>query len=294
MNKRVTFDHKLLPYLLVAPQVLVTLAFFIWPSGQALWQSVILEDAFGGNSRFVGLANFAKLLADDSYWGSVRVTLFFSFMVSVCGLGFSLLLATVADRIVRGSTAYKAFLVWPYAVAPAVAGVLFGFLFNPAVGIVAWFLKRGIGYEFNYVIDGNQALWLVIIAASWNQVSYNFLFFLAGLQAIPRSLIEAAALDGAGPGRRFWTIVFPLLSPTGFFLLVVNIIYAFFGTFGVVDALTKGGPAKATEILVFKVYNDGFRGQDFGGSAAQSAILMLIVVALTVVQFRFIERRVHY
>ncbi len=294
MNKRVTFDHKLLPYLLVAPQVLVTLAFFIWPSGQALWQSVILEDAFGGNSRFVGLANFARLLADDSYWGSVRVTLFFSFMVSVCGLGFSLLLATVADRIVRGSTAYKAFLVWPYAVAPAVAGVLFGFLFNPAVGIVAWFLKRGIGYEFNYVIDGNQALWLVIIAACWNQVSYNFLFFLAGLQAIPRSLIEAAALDGAGPGRRFWTIVFPLLSPTGFFLLVVNIIYAFFGTFGVVDAMTKGGPAKATEILVFKVYNDGFRGQDFGGSAAQSAILMLIVVALTVVQFRFIERRVHY
>ncbi len=294
MNKRVTFDHKLLPYLLVAPQVLVTLAFFIWPSGQALWQSVILEDAFGGNSRFVGLANFARLLADDSYWGSVRVTLFFSFMVSVCGLGFSLLLATMADRIVRGSTAYKAFLVWPYAVAPAVAGVLFGFLFNPAVGIVAWFLKRGIGYEFNYVIDGNQALWLVIIAACWNQVSYNFLFFLAGLQAIPRSLIEAAALDGAGPGRRFWTIVFPLLSPTGFFLLVVNIIYAFFGTFGVVDAMTKGGPAKATEILVFKVYNDGFRGQDFGGSAAQSAILMLIVVALTVVQFRFIERRVHY
>jgi sn-glycerol 3-phosphate transport system permease protein len=294
MNKRVTFDHKLLPYLLVAPQILVTLAFFIWPSGQALWQSVILEDAFGGNTRFVGLANFAKLFADDSYWGSVRVTLFFSFMVSVCGLGFSLLLATMADRIVRGSTAYKAFLVWPYAVAPAVAGVLFGFLFNPAVGIVAWFLKRGIGYEFNYVIDGNQALWLVIIAACWNQVSYNFLFFLAGLQAIPRSLIEAAALDGAGPGRRFWTIVFPLLSPTGFFLLVVNIIYAFFGTFGVVDAMTKGGPAKATEILVFKVYNDGFRGQDFGGSAAQSAILMLIVVALTVVQFRFIERRVHY
>jgi sn-glycerol 3-phosphate transport system permease protein len=294
MNKRVTFDHKLLPYLLVAPQILVTLAFFIWPSGQALWQSVILEDAFGGNTRFVGLANFAKLFADDSYWGSVRVTLFFSFMVSICGLGFSLLLATMADRIVRGSTAYKAFLVWPYAVAPAVAGVLFGFLFNPAVGIVAWFLKRGVGYEFNYVVDGNQALWLVIIAACWNQVSYNFLFFLAGLQAIPRSLIEAAALDGAGPGRRFWTIVFPLLSPTGFFLLVVNIIYAFFGTFGVVDAMTKGGPAKATEILVFKVYNDGFRGQDFGGSAAQSAILMLIVVALTVVQFRFIERRVHY
>ena len=294
MHKRVTFDHKLLPYLLVAPQVLVTLAFFIWPSGQALWQSVILEDAFGGNTRFVGLANFERLFADEAYWASVRVTMFFSFMVAVCGLGFSLLLATMADRIVRGATAYKAFLVWPYAVAPAVAGVLFGFLFNPAVGIVAWFLKRGVGYEFNYVINGNQALWLVIIAACWNQISYNFLFFLAGLQAIPRSLIEAAALDGAAPGRRFWTIIFPLLSPTAFFLLVVNIIYAFFGTFGVVDAMTKGGPAKATEILVFKVYNDGFRGQDFGGSAAQSAILMLIVGALTVIQFRFIERRVHY
>ena len=294
MNKRVTFDDKLLPYLLLAPQILVTLIFFIWPSGQALWQSVILEDAFGGNTRFVGFANFAKLFADDGYWASVRVTLFFSFMVAVCGLGFSLLLATMADRIVRGATAYRAFLVWPYAVAPAVAGVLFGFLFNPSVGIVAWFLKKGVGYEFNYVINGDQALWLVIVAACWNQVSYNFLFFLAGLQSIPKSVIEAAAIDGAGPGRRFWTIVFPLLSPTGFFLLVVNIIYAFFGTFGVVDALTKGGPAKATEILVFKVYNDGFRGQDFGGSAAQSAILMLIVVALTVVQFRFIERRVQY
>jgi sn-glycerol 3-phosphate transport system permease protein len=294
MNKRVTFDDKLLPYLLLAPQIAVTLAFFIWPSGQALWQSVILEDAFGGNSRFVGFANFAKLLSDEGYWASVRITLFFSFMVTLCGLSFSLLLATMADRVVRGATAYKALLVWPYAVAPAVAGVLFGFLFNPSVGIVAWFLKMAMGYEFNYVLNGNQALFLVILAASWNQISYNFLFFLAGLQAIPRSLIEAAAIDGARPFRRFWTIIFPLLSPTGFFLLVVNIIYAFFGTFGVVDAMTKGGPARATEILVFKVYNDGFRGQDFGGSAAQSAILMLIVVALTVIQFRFIERQVRY
>ena len=294
MNKRVTFDGKLLPYLLVAPQIAVTLAFFIWPSGQMLWQSVILEDAFGGNTRFVGFANFARLLGDDGYWHSVRLTMFFSFMVAVCGLGLSLLLATMADRIVRGATAYKAFLVWPYAVAPAVAGVLFGFIFNPAVGIVAWFLNKGVGYEFNYVINGHQALTLVIVAACWNQISYNFLFFLAGLQFIPRSLIEAAAIDGAGPGRRFWTIIFPLLSPTAFFLLVVNIIYAFFGTFGIVDAMTKGGPAKATEILVFKVYNDGFRGQDFGGSAAQSAILMLIVVALTVVQFRYIERRIQY
>ena len=294
MNKRVTFNAKLLPYILLAPQIAVTLAFFIWPSGQALWQSVILEDAFGGNTRFVGFANFERLFANEGYWASVRITLFFSLMVASLGLGFSLLLATMADRIVRGATAYKALLVWPYAVAPAVAGVLFGFLFNPSIGIVTWFLNKGIGYEFNFVINGGQALFLVILAATWNQISYNFLFFLAGLQSIPRSLTEAAAIDGAGPVWRFWTITFPLLSPTGFFLLVVNIIYAFFGTFGVIDALTKGGPARATEILVFKVYNDGFRGQDFGGSAAQSAILMAIVVALTVVQFRFIERRVQY
>jgi sn-glycerol 3-phosphate transport system permease protein len=294
MNKRVTFNAKLLPYVLLAPQIAVTLAFFIWPSGQALWQSVILEDAFGGNSRFVGFANFERLFANEGYWDSVRVTLFFSLMVASLGLGFSLLLATMADRIVRGATAYKALLVWPYAVAPAVAGVLFGFLFNPSVGIVAYFLKKGIGYEFNYVINGGQALFLVILAATWNQISYNFLFFLAGLQSVPRSLMEAAAIDGAGPVWRFWTITLPLLSPTAFFLLVVNIIYAFFGTFGVIDAMTKGGPARATEILVFKVYNDGFRGQDFGGSAAQSAILMAIVVALTVIQFRFIERRVQY
>jgi len=294
MNKRVTFNAKLLPYFLLAPQIAVTLAFFIWPSGQALWQSVILEDAFGGNTRFVGFANFERLFANEGYWASVRITLFFSLMVASLGLGFSLLLATMADRIVRGATAYKALLVWPYAVAPAVAGVLFGFLFNPSIGIVTWFLNKGIGYEFNFVINGGQALFLVILAATWNQISYNFLFFLAGLQSIPRSLTEAAAIDGAGPVWRFWTITFPLLSPTAFFLLVVNIIYAFFGTFGVIDALTKGGPARATEILVFKVYNDGFRGQDFGGSAAQSAILMAIVVALTVVQFRFIERRVQY
>ena len=294
MNKRVTFNAKLLPYILLAPQIAVTLAFFIWPSGQALWQSVILEDAFGGNTRFVGFANFERLFANEGYWDSVRITLFFSLMVASLGLGFSLLLATMADRIVRGATAYKALLVWPYAVAPAVAGVLFGFLFNPSIGIVTWFLNKGIGYEFNFVINGGQALFLVILAATWNQISYNFLFFLAGLQSIPRSLTEAAAIDGAGPVWRFWTITFPLLSPTAFFLLVVNIIYAFFGTFGVIDALTKGGPARATEILVFKVYNDGFRGQDFGGSAAQSAILMAIVVALTVVQFRFIERRVQY
>jgi sn-glycerol 3-phosphate transport system permease protein len=293
MEKRVTFNERWLPYLLVAPQIVITLVFFFWPSGQAIWQSVISEDAFGGNTKFVWFDNFTHLFSDPNYFASARLTLVFSFLVASLGLAISLLLAVLADRIIRGASVYKTILVWPYAVAPAVAGVLFGFLFNPSVGIVAWALAA-IGLEFNYVINGNQALLLVVFAAVWSQVSYNFLFFLAGLQSIPKSLIEAAAIDGAGPGRRFWDIVFPLLSPTGFFLLVINIIYAFFGTFGVVDALTKGGPGQATTILVYKVYNDGFRGQDLGGSSAQSVVLMLVVILLTFVQFRFIERRVHY
>ncbi|QQS11474.1 MAG: sn-glycerol-3-phosphate ABC transporter permease UgpA [Rhodospirillales bacterium] len=309
MEKRVTFDGRLLPYLLLAPQIIVTIAFFIWPSAQTVWQSFLLEDAFGGNTQFLCAAlpgdplgadawsrcfrHFNKLFADPGYWHSARLTLVFSALVAVIGLAFSLLLAVMADRTLRGATTYKTFLIWPYAVAPAVAGVLFGFLFNPRVGILAWWLERA-GIPWNHQTNGDQALMLVVFAACWNQISYNFIFFLAGLQSIPKSLIEAAAIDGAGPSRRFWTIVFPLLSPTGFFLLVVNIIYAFFGTFGVVDALTQGGPAQATEIRVFKVYKDGFRGQDFSGSAAQSTILMMIVVTLTVVQFRYIERRVHY
>ena len=293
MEKRVTFNERWLPYLLVAPQIVITLVFFFWPSGQMIWQSMITEDAFGGNTKFVWFENFAHLFTDSSYWASARLTLVFSALVASIGLAVSLLLAVMADRVIRGATAYKTFLVWPYAVAPAVAGVLWGFLFNPSVGIVAWLLQA-IGIEFNYVSNGNQALILIVIAAVWNQISYNFLFFLAGLQSIPKSLIEAAAIDGAGPGRRFWDIAFPLLSPTGFFLLVVNVIYAFFGTFGVVASLTQGGPGQATNILVYKVWNDGFRGQDLGGSSAQSVILMIVVILLTVVQFRFIERRVHY
>ncbi len=293
MEKRVTFNERWLPYLLVAPQIAITLVFFFWPSGQAIWQSVISEDAFGGNTKFVWLDNFIHLFSDPNYFVAVRLTLVFSFLVAALGLAISLLLALMADRIIRGASIYKTILVWPYAVAPAVAGVLFGFLFNPSVGVVAWALAA-IGLEFNYVINGNQALMLVVFAAVWNQISYNFLFFLAGLQSIPKSLIEAAAIDGAGPAKRFWDIVFPLLSPTGFFLLVINIIYAFFGTFGIVGSLTQGGPGQATNILVWKVYNDGFRGQDLGGSSAQSVILMIVVIALTFVQFRFIERRVHY
>ncbi len=293
MEKRVTFNERWLPYLLVAPQIVITLVFFFWPSGQAIWQSVLLEDAFGGNTKFVWFENFAHLFGDSNYFASARLTLVFSFLVASLGLAVSLLLAVMADRIIRGASVYKTILVWPYAVAPAVVGVLWGFLFNPSVGVIAWALSA-IGIEFNYVINGNQALLLVVFAAVWNQISYNFLFFLAGLQSIPKSLIEAAAIDGAGPAKRFWDIVFPLLSPTGFFLLVINIIYAFFGTFGIIGSLTQGGPGQATNILVWKVYNDGFRGQDLGGSSAQSVILMAVVIALTFVQFRFIERRVHY
>ncbi len=293
MEKRVTFNERWLPYLLVAPQLVVTLVFFFWPSGQMIWQSLLLEDAFGGNTKFVWFENFRILFSDPAYFSSVRLTLVFSFLVASVGLALSLLLAVMADRVIRGATLYKTILIWPYAVAPAVAGVLWGFLFNPAVGIVAWLLS-GVGIDFNYVINGSQALLLIVFAAVWSQVSYNFLFFLAGLQSIPRSLIEAAAIDGAGPVRRFWDIVFPLLSPTGFFLLVINILYSLIGTFAVVGSLTQGGPAKATDILVWKVYSDGFRGQDLGGSSAQSVVLMIVMILLTFVQFRFIERRVHY
>ncbi len=293
MIKRATFNHKTLPYLLLAPQIAVTIIFFFWPSGQAIWQSLLLEDSFGGNSRFVWFRNFERLFEDTTYGHAFWNTAVFSFLVAGIGLALSLLLAVMADRTIRGSTGYKTFLVWPYAVAPAIAGVLFGFMFNPRVGILAYTLNS-IGIEWNHQLNGNQAMILVVAAACWNQISYNFLFFLAGLQSIPKSLIEAAAIDGAGPGRRFWTVIFPLLSPTGFFLLVVNTIYALLGTFGIIDSLTKGGPGKDTEILVFKVYNDGFRGQDFGGSAAQSVILIAIIVAFTIIQFRFIERKVHY
>ena len=293
MEKRVTFNERWLPYLLVAPQIIITLVFFFWPSGQAIWQSLLLEDAFGGNSKFVWFDNFASLFRDDAYFASARLTLVFSFLVASCGLGFSLLLAVMADRVIRGATVYKTFLVWPYAVAPAVAGVLWGFLFNPSVGIVAWLLKH-VGIDFNYVSNGNQALLLIVVAAVWNQVSYNFLFFLAGLQSIPKSLIEAAAIDGAGPWKRFWSIIFPLLSPTTFFLMVVNVVYAFFDTFAIIDSVTQGGPFKATETLVFKVYQDGVRGLDIGGSAAQSVILMGLVIVLTIVQFRYVERKVQY
>jgi sn-glycerol 3-phosphate transport system permease protein len=293
VEKRVVFRSAWLPYALVAPQIAVTIVFFFWPAVQAGWYSFQLQDAFGERTQFVGLANFAALFRDSNYLHSFQITAFFSVMVAGSGIAISLLLAAMADRVIRGALAYRTLLIWPYAVASAVAGVLWLFLFAPSIGIIT-FALRSIGISWDWVLQGNQAMLLVVIAATWKQISYNFLFFVAGLQSIPKSLIEAAAIDGAGPGRRFWTIVLPLLSPTAFFLLVVNIVYAFFDTFGVIDATTQGGPAGATQILVYKVYYDGVKAADLGGSSAQSVILMVIVIALTVVQFRYIERKVQY
>ena len=293
MERRVIFSGWLFPALLLLPQMAVTLIFFFWPAGQAIWQSVERQDAFGLSTIFVGGDNFLSLFADPDYLASFSITALFSAAVALLALAPGLLLAVMADRVVRGAAVYKTVLLLPYAIAPAIAGVLWMFLFNPSIGVVAAGL-RWLGIDWNYLLDAPQAMLLVILAAAWKQISYNFLFFLAGLQSIPPSLIEASAIDGASPRRRFWTIVFPLLAPTSFFLLVVNIVYAFFDTFGVIHNVTQGGPAKATEILVYKVWYDGIVGLDLGGSAAQSVVLMAIVITLTAIQFRFIERRVHY
>jgi sn-glycerol 3-phosphate transport system permease protein len=277
----------------MAPQLTVIAVFFFWPAAQALLQSLQQSDAFGGSVEWVGLENFRNLWNDPGYLASFYTTALFSSLVAVLGIGLSLLLAVFADRIVKGTLVYTTLLIWPYAVAPAVAGVLWLFMFAPSVGVLS-FALRSLGVDWNHLLNGTHAMTLVVMAAVWKQISYNFLFFLAGLQSIPKSLIEAAAIDGARPWRRFWTIVFPLLSPTTFFLLVINMVYAFFDTFAIVDAATQGGPGKETSILVYKVYYDGFKAMDQGSSAAQSVVLMVIVVALTVVQFRFVEKKVNY
>ncbi|MEX2320925.1 MAG: sn-glycerol-3-phosphate ABC transporter permease UgpA [Saccharospirillum sp.] len=283
----------MLPYFLIAPQLIITLVFFIWPAGQALYQSFLIEDAFGFSVEFVWFENFTYLLTDPEYWNSVRVTFVFSALVALVGMILALLLAAMADRVVKGASAYKTLLIWPYAVAPVVAAVLWWLMFNPSMGVLPFWMDA-FGYDWNHYVNSGEAMTVVVIASAWKQISYNFLFFLAGLQAIPRSLIEAAAIDGASPFKRFWQIVFPLLSPTAFFLLVVNIVYAFFETFGVIHATTLGGPGSSTKTLVYKVYEDGFVGLDLGGSAAQSVILMIIVITLTVVQFRYVEKKVQY
>jgi sn-glycerol 3-phosphate transport system permease protein len=293
MEKRVRFKSAWLPWLLIAPQMAVVLVFFFWPAGQALYQSLLTQDPFGLSTEFVGLENFERLVNDSTYFDSFKTTAVFSLLVAVIGLAIALLLAVMANRVLRGSGIYKTLLIWPYAVAPVVAGVLWLFMFASPMGVIAYYL-RAVGIEWNHLLNSNHAMTLIVAAAVWKQISYNFLFFLAGLQSIPKSLIEAAAIDGASPWRRFWTIVFPLLSPTTFFLLVINIVYAFFDTFGIIDATTQGGPGKDTAILVYKVYYDGFKALDMGGSAAQSVVLMVIVISLTVIQFRFVEKKVNY
>ncbi len=293
MEKRVLFRSAWLPWALMLPQLVIILVFFFWPASQAVLQSLQLEDPFGLSKEWVGFQNFIQLWNDPSYLASFKTTAWFSILVAGLGIGISLVLAIFADRVVRGAMVYKTLLIMPYAVAPVIAGVLWVFIFSPSIG-VATFGLRALGVDWNYQMDGDQAMLLIIIASVWKQISYNFLFFLAGLQSIPKSLIEAAAIDGAGPLRRFWNIQLPLLSPTTFFLLVINIVYAFFDTFGIIDATTEGGPGQSTSILVYKVYQDGFKALDLGSSAAQSVILMVIVVALTVVQFRYVEKKVNY
>ena len=293
MEKRVLFRVRWLPWVLLAPQLLVISVFFFWPAAQALLQSFQVQDAFGTSTEWVGLANFQTLLDDENYAASFKTTALFSALVAVLGIALSLVLAVFADRIIKGALAYKTLLVVPYAVAPAVAGVLWVFMFSPSLGVVAYALGQ-MGINWNHLLDSGHAMTLIVMAAVWKQISYNFLFFLAGLQSIPKSLIEAAAIDGARPWRRFWSIQFPLLSPTTFFLLVINMVYAFFDTFAIIDATTHGGPGQSTSILVYKVYYDGFKAMDLGGSAAQSVVLMAIVVVLTVIQFRYVEKKVNY
>tara|TARA_R110002094_G_scaffold127041_5_gene120869 strand:+ start:1491 stop:2372 length:882 start_codon:yes stop_codon:yes gene_type:complete len=291
--KRVHFPSSVLPYLLVAPQILVTLIFFLWPASQAVYQSFLIEDAFGLSSEFVWFENFTYLFSDKLYLQSFGRTIFFSIAVAFLSMSVALILAGFADRVVRGARTYRTLLIWPYAVAPVLAGALWVFMFNPTLGIFPYLLDM-VGVDWNHYLNGDQAMALVIFAAAWKQIAYNFLFYLAAMQSIPRSVIEAAAIDGAGPLRRFKDFIFPLISPTTFFLLVINAVYAFFDTFGIIHAVTQGGPANATTILVYKVYNDGFVGLDLGGSAAQSVILMFMVIVMTVVQFRYVERKVEY
>ncbi|PDT17672.1 sn-glycerol-3-phosphate ABC transporter permease UgpA [Rhizobium sp. J15] len=292
-TKRTVFPNKVLPYLLIAPQILITVVFFLWPAATAFWQSFLRQDAFGFKTNFVWFQNYRRLFADPLYMDAFGHTLVFAVLVTVLSTAIALILAAAAMRVLRASRLYSTLLIWPYAVAPAIAGILWWFMFNPSIGIVAYML-RSLGVSWNHLVNPNDAMVLIVIAATWKQISYNFLFFLAALQSVPRSLQEAGAIDGAGPVKRFWTIVFPLISPTTFYLVVINIVYAMFDTFGIVHATTQGGPARATEILVYKVYFDGFIGLNLGSSAAQSVILMLIVIALTAIQFRFIERRVQY
>jgi sn-glycerol 3-phosphate transport system permease protein len=292
-DKRVVFPGILVPAALLVPQLAITFVFFVWPSLQSLRGSLFQQDAFGLSETFAGLDNFKRLFADPGYLASFGITLIFAFATTAIAMAAGLILAALANRVVTGSSLYRAVITWPYAVAPAIAGVLWWFLFNPTIGVLPRLLSP-LGIVWNHFLNSGQALMLIIIASAWKQVSYNFLFFLAGLQTIPQSLLEAAEIDGADGWRRFRLIVLPLLMPTTFFLTVVNLVYAFCDTFAVVHATTAGGPGQSTTTLVYKIFRDGFESLDLGGSAAQSVVLMVIVGALTVVQFRYIERNIHY
>ena len=294
MIKRSHFTSRFLAYLLITPQILVTLTFFYWPAAQGLLQSVMLSDPFGQRNQFVWLDNFIGIFTDPLYLKSVGITLVFSFAVAVLAILTGLLIATMANRALIAKTPIRTLLIWPYAVAPAISGILWLFLLHPSFGVIAIFIKRRLGIDWNPVLNGTDAFIMVVLASAWKQISYNFVFFMAGLQAVPHSLIEAAAMDGAGPFRRFWEITLPLLSPTLIFLMVMNVIYAFFETFGVIHTVTQGGPGGATTTLVYKVYQDGFIGLNLGSSAAQSVVLMALIVTITVLQFKYVERKVQY
>lgn len=294
MQKRAYFKSKYLPYLLILPQTLVIATFFYWPAIQALYQSFTLADPFGQRNQFVWLENFVNLFKDHLYWKCIGITFFFSFTTALVAISLGLLVAVMANRALKAKTAIRTMLIWPYAIAPAISGIVWLFLFNPSYGVIAYALTRWLGIDWNPILDGADALTLVIVASAWKQISYNFVFFIAGLQSIPKSLIEAAAIDGAGPFRRFWIITFPLLSPTMFFLLVMNVVYAFFETFGVIHTVTQGGPGGSTQTMVYKVYKDGFVGLDLGSSAAQSVILMIVIIVLTLLQFKYVEKKVQY
>lgn len=292
-SKRTIFPNKVLPYLLLTPQLAITIIFFLWPAGQAVKSSFEREDPFGFRTTFVWFQNYSRLFADPEYLNALGRSAIFAVSVTFISMSVALLLAVAVNRLLFSGRVYTTLLVWPYAVAPVVAGVLWWFMFNPTIGILPYLLGQ-MGIRWNHRINGDHAMLLVILAASWKQISYCFLFFVAGLQSVPRSLLEAAAIDGSGPWKRFWTITFPLISPTTFFLMIVNINYAMFDTFGIIDGTTQGGPAGATTILVYKVFADGFLGLNIGSSSAQSVMLMLIVIVLTVIQFRWVERRVQY
>ena len=292
-SSRPVFRSSWLPYALVLPQLVITIIFFIWPAGEALWYSLQNVDPFGLSSTFVGLDNFKQLFHDSYYLDSFYTTLIFSGLVAGSGLLVSLFFAALTDYVIRGSRIYQTLMLLPYAVAPAIAAVLWIFLFNPGRGLLTHVLEQ-FGYHWNHAQNSGQAMFLVVFASVWKQISYNFLFFFAALQSIPRSLVEAASIDGAGPVRRFFKLSLPLIAPVSFFLLVVNLVYAFFDTFPVIDAATGGGPVQATTTLIYKIYREGFAGLDLSASAAQSVVLMFLVIILTVIQFRFVERKVRY